>query len=173
MRTRCCGMPWKPEISVGSKGAGKLQKEEGCLSGDVKHHGLKVTWDGPRASAEAGVTPCILASLPECLVLASASRRMLSQLGVWTGPLLLVFMDSVSFGNLRCGEVMLGQSSENSSHPKPQPVWGVPVLVLWHVEEGLAPYFLGRWGGFKSVWLLRALLLLLIPWRERLIPRQG
>lgn len=40
-----------------------------------------------------------VASLPECLVLAAA-RRMLSQLGVQTGPWLLVFMGFVSLGNL-------------------------------------------------------------------------
>lgn len=41
-----------------------------------------------------------VASLPECLMLAGVRRGMLSQLGVWTGPWLLVFMDLVSFGNL-------------------------------------------------------------------------
>ena len=33
-------------------------------------------------------------------MLAGVRRGMLSQLGVWTGPWLLVFMDLVSFGNL-------------------------------------------------------------------------
>lgn len=41
-----------------------------------------------------------------CLMLTGARRRMLSQLGVWTGPLLPVFMGFGSLGNLFMSQML-------------------------------------------------------------------
>lgn len=57
-------MPWEPKLSVGSKGAGNLQKEEGCLSGDVKPHGLEMSRDIPN-SLTSRVTHAYVASVPD------------------------------------------------------------------------------------------------------------
>lgn len=92
---RCHGTQW---IQKGLE----IFRKKRRLSGDVKHRGLEIIWDIPRplATSSRGRSNSVHVSWPACPMLAGVRRRMLRHPAGTTGPLLLVFRDFVSFGNL-------------------------------------------------------------------------